>query len=54
MAKYRWRTKLRSTLPAWCMRLLPKGRRDCGDHDWYKSTGNLYRCYHCQPGAKGY
>lgn len=52
MGRYRWRTTLRSTLPAWCMTLLPKGQHDCGDHDWYKSAENLYHCYHCRPGTR--
>jgi hypothetical protein len=52
MGRYRWRTTLRSILPAWCMTLLPKGSRDCGDHEWYRSGEDLYRCYHCRPGAR--
>lgn len=39
MGRYRWRTTLRSILPAWCMTLLPKGSRDCGDHEWYRAGG---------------
>ena len=47
MAKYRWRTRLRVILPFWCMALVPKGRQDCGAHEWYRSDETRYRCYHC-------
>ena len=52
MGKYRWRTSLRSSLPFWCMTFLPQGRRDCGDHEWYRSAENLYLCYHCRVGVR--
>ncbi|GID98303.1 hypothetical protein Adi01nite_77150 [Amorphoplanes digitatis] len=52
MGKYRWRTKLRSILPAWCVNFAAKGGRDCGDHEWYKSAENLYHCYRCQVGVR--
>lgn len=46
--KYRYRTRLRELLP-WgeLYPLVPKGR-DCGDHDWYRSTDRVWRCYHCR------
>jgi hypothetical protein len=28
-------------------RLVGKGQRDCGDHDWYKATDAEDHCYHC-------
>jgi hypothetical protein len=32
--------------------LFPKGKKDCGDHEWYKSAENLYLCYHCEVGVR--
>jgi hypothetical protein len=29
-----------------------KGRRDCGDHDWYKSSQEEDDCYHCEVGVR--
>ncbi|BFU43918.1 hypothetical protein [Krasilnikovia sp. MM14-A1004] len=52
MGKYRLRTNLRSRLPAWCLAFLPKGGRDCGEHEWYKSADNEYHCYHCRVGVR--
>lgn len=48
--KYRYRTALRERLPEQFAGLIPKGRNDCGDHEWYKSAEDAWRCYHCQPG----
>lgn len=31
--------------------LFPKGTHDCGNHDWYRSKGNLFHCYHCEAGT---
>jgi hypothetical protein len=31
-----------------------KGRRDCGEHDWYNSGGGVERCYHCAAGERPY
>jgi len=48
-AKYRWRTRLRGRLP-WSppvYLLVPKGRKDCGDHEWYNSDNRLESCLHC-------
>ena len=30
----------------------PKGRRDCGDHAWYRATDAEDRCYHCTVGVR--
>lgn len=49
-ARYRWRTRLRRRLP-WPLinlGLAAKGTADCGDHDWYKESGEVDRCYHCK------
>ena len=51
MARYRWRTSLRTTLPFWCLPLLPKAGKDCGDHEWYHAEKDVYRCYHCTVGV---
>jgi hypothetical protein len=32
--------------------LVGKGRRDCGDHEWYKSSPEEDRCYHCAVGVR--
>ena len=47
--RFRWRTKLREVLPHRppLYLLVPKGR-DCGDHDWYRSEGQVWHCYHCR------
>ncbi len=29
-----------------------KGSGDCGDHEWYKSSGEEDRCYHCTAGIR--
>jgi len=52
MARYRWRTRIRRLLPFALMRLAPKGARDCGDHEWYRSTDETYLCYHCVVGVR--
>src|ERR1017187_5936692 len=33
--RYRWRTRLRGTLPWFVVRWIPKGSGDCGNHQWY-------------------
>jgi len=48
--KYRHRTALRESLPEFLAALIPKGRQDCGNHEWYKADEHLWRCYHCEPG----
>jgi hypothetical protein len=47
--RYRWRTRLRSALPYRppLYALVPKGRGDCGNHEWYKATAQEDNCYHC-------
>ena len=52
MGKYRWRTEIRRKLPWFLIDLgiTAKGRRDCGDHEWYREHGDVWRCYHCKPG----
>jgi hypothetical protein len=52
MAKYRLRTRIRQLLPFALMGLAPKGNKDCGDHDWYRSTDETYLCYHCVVGVR--
>ncbi|MBA3617331.1 MAG: hypothetical protein H0W52_14625 [Rubrobacteraceae bacterium] len=47
---YRLRTALRENLPEPLAALIPKGARDCGNHEWYKSAEQTWRCYHCKPG----
>ncbi len=29
-----------------------KGRKDCGAHEWYKSSDAEDRCYHCLLGVR--
>lgn len=48
--RYRWRTWLRGELPGFLSWLVPKGPGDCGNHEWYRSEANLWRCYHCEVG----
>jgi len=50
--KYRIRTFLRGNLPGQLSDLFPKGRRDCGAHEWYRSSDALDRCYHCTVGER--
>lgn len=49
-ARYRFRTWLRGSLPDALARLVPKGRHDCGAHEWYRADRDVWRCYHCEPG----
>lgn len=52
--KYRWRTALRVRLP-WrppLYQLVPKGRHDCGDHEWYRVDDRTAACYHCVVGRR--
>ena len=48
--KYRNRTALRERIPEPLATLIPKGRRDCRDHEWYKASEQTWRCYHCEVG----
>ncbi len=29
-----------------------QGRKDCGEHEWYKSTEDWDACYHCEAGGR--
>ena len=54
MARYRWRTALRRHLP-WLLvdlGVARQGRRDCGAHEWYRSSDAEERCYHCTVGLR--
>lgn len=50
--RYRWRTNLRGVLPFRppLYKLIPKGRHDCGSHDWFNVDGEHWACYHCRVG----
>jgi hypothetical protein len=50
--RYRKRTELRGLLPRWLVWSAPKGRHDCGDHEWYRSDASVDRCYHCVVGVR--
>lgn len=47
--RYRLRTWLRGRLPVVLADRVPKGARDCGDHEWYRADEQTWRCYHCEP-----
>jgi hypothetical protein len=49
---YRWRTLLRIHLPFRLLWIAPKGRKDCGNHDWYNADGVVEKCYHCRVGER--
>lgn len=49
--KYRVRTRLRGHLPYALLWLAPKGKHDCGAHEWYRAYADTWHCYHCEPGA---
>ncbi|MBN8866701.1 MAG: hypothetical protein J0H98_04030 [Solirubrobacterales bacterium] len=49
--KYRFRTRLRGALPYRLLWLSPKGKDDCDGHEWYRSDGDTWRCYHCEVGV---
>jgi len=50
MRRYRLRTWLRAHTPYVVSDRIPKGRRDCGAHEWYRSEGSTWHCYHCAVG----
>ncbi len=50
-SRYRHRTSLREKFPERIAALIPKGSRDCGDHEWYSATEQTWRCYHCESGV---
>ena len=45
---------MRGRLPWWLIDLgvARKGRRDCGDHEFYNGDGAVERCYHCDDGQR--
>ena len=49
--RYRVRTMVRGGLPLAFAKFVPKGGRDCGAHEWYRSDAETWRCYHCEPGS---
>ena len=50
--KYRARTWLRSHLPQVIADHIPKGGRDCGNHEWYRRDERHADCYHCSVGVR--
>lgn len=52
--RYRWRTAVRRRLPWFLVNLgvSPKGRRDCGAHEFYNADDVIERCYHCAVGER--
>jgi hypothetical protein len=52
--KYRWRTWLRTHEPNWLYQVwsIPKGRTDCGNHEFYHANNGIDRCYHCERGTQ--
>lgn len=50
--RYRIRTWLRGHAPTPLVGLFPKGRKDCGAHEWYRVDGATDRCYHCDVGVR--
>jgi hypothetical protein len=49
--KYRLRTALRENLLEAVAERVPKGRHDCGNHEWYLAEAQTWRCYHCVVGV---
>ena len=54
LGRYRWRTAMRRRLPSFLLDrgVARKGKHDCGQHEWYKSTDEEDRCYHCEVGIR--
>ncbi|MFI6761072.1 hypothetical protein ACIBF5_18240 [Micromonospora sp. NPDC050417] len=54
--RFRWRTKIRTSLPWFLVNrgLAGKGTADCGDHEWYNADGEVECCYHCAAGRRPY
>jgi hypothetical protein len=50
--RYRWRTSARRLLPWWIADHIPKGSRDCGDHEFYNEDYVVEHCYHCTVGER--
>lgn len=55
-ARYRWRTGIRRRLPWFLINLgvAGKGKRDCGDHEWYYADNVVEHCLHCEVGERPY
>jgi hypothetical protein len=49
--RYRFRTWLRGHLPEWIATRFPRGKQDCGAHEWHRSDPATWRCYHCDVGV---
>jgi hypothetical protein len=47
--RYRTRAWLRGRLPRALSSVVPKGRSDCGAHEWYRADEQTWRCYYCEP-----
>lgn len=45
--RYRTRIWLREHLPEPVARFFPPGRRDCGEHEWFRVDEATDRCWHC-------
>jgi len=52
MGRYRIRTWLRGLAPRPVAAMIPKGRHDCGRHEWYRASEITDRCYHCVVGER--
>ncbi|MBS1870709.1 MAG: hypothetical protein JSS99_13720 [Actinobacteria bacterium] len=50
--RYRWRTWIRGRVPWAMVDWFPKGRKDCGQHEWYACDHDTDRCYHCEVGVR--
>lgn len=50
--RYRLRTFLRGNLPYVLSDHIPKGPRDCGNHEWYRQDALTEACYHCEVGRR--
>lgn len=51
MGRYRTRTWLRENVPV-VGGLFSPGRKDCGDHDWFRADEHTDRCWHCVVGER--
>jgi len=43
---------MRRNAPGFMTGLFPKGRHDCGAHEWYNHDDVVDRCYHCLEGVR--
>ncbi len=50
--RYRVRTWVRGNLPYALTALAPKGKQDCGNHQWYREDAATALCYHCEVGER--